>query len=273
MPDQPHPACPHEWGPMFSPAVGEKCRRRGEVRIRPHLTARPVTTAPAICGGAPCIAGTRVPVRSIRAFHAAGYSPAEIRNEYPALTIEQINAALTHGAQPMHDDQLNRFPPQPRIERIKRGTDWPPEMQAACDAVEATGDALLAADGGEDLGAVLGRQRAALTAFGHHVLALNRGRYPSHASEPASGPDGAPWPVMTAPLDQPDLRVRYTNYRGETATRQIRPVRLWFGSTEWHPEPQWLLTAVDMGKGELRDFAMCEMQPAQTEPAATADHG
>ena len=38
------------------------------------------------------------------------------------------------------------------------------------------------------------------------------------------------------------VKICYTNYRGETAIREITPKTIHFGSTEWHPEPQWLLT-------------------------------
>lgn len=48
----------------------------------------------------------------------------------------------------------------------------------------------------------------------------------------------------------------YTNWRGETAERTIIPQCIWFGSTEWHPEPQWLLTAIDMEKNAERDFPL-----------------
>lgn len=50
--------------------------------------------------------------------------------------------------------------------------------------------------------------------------------------------------------------IRYTNYRGETADRRIVPIRIRFGSTEWHPEPQWLLEAFDLDRGANRAFAM-----------------
>ncbi|MEL4069570.1 hypothetical protein WKW50_05420 [Ochrobactrum sp. GPK 3] len=53
----------------------------------------------------------------------------------------------------------------------------------------------------------------------------------------------------------PPVTVLYTNYRGETSERTITPIRPWFGSTEWHSEPQWLLRAYDHGKGAERDFA------------------
>jgi hypothetical protein len=38
--------------------------------------------------------------------------------------------------------------------------------------------------------------------------------------------------------------IRYTNYRGETADRRIVPICIRYGSTQWHPEPQWLLEAL-----------------------------
>jgi hypothetical protein len=52
------------------------------------------------------------------------------------------------------------------------------------------------------------------------------------------------------------LVITYTNWRGETSERMLMPVRLWYGATEWHPEPQWLLAAYDVDKGAIRDFAL-----------------
>lgn len=56
-----------------------------------------------------------------------------------------------------------------------------------------------------------------------------------------------------------DLLIDYTNWRGERSTRRIRPTHVWFGSTEWHPEPCWLLAALDVGKRAERDFAMASI--------------
>lgn len=50
--------------------------------------------------------------------------------------------------------------------------------------------------------------------------------------------------------------IAYTNHRGETAERRIIPSRLYFGSNEWHPEPQWLLDAFDVEKHAMRSFAV-----------------
>lgn len=43
------------------------------------------------------IAGTRIPVKSIKAFHKAGYSIDQIREQYPILTETDIKAALSYG--------------------------------------------------------------------------------------------------------------------------------------------------------------------------------
>lgn len=57
-------------------------------------------------------------------------------------------------------------------------------------------------------------------------------------------------------MTEMEARILYTNWRGETAWRRIMPARIWFGSTTWHPQAQWLLTAKDVDRGEDRDFAM-----------------
>lgn len=58
------------------------------------------------------------------------------------------------------------------------------------------------------------------------------------------------------PNPNQSVRIIYTNWRDETAERRIEPVRIWFGSTEWHKDPQWLLQAKDLEKNVLRDFAL-----------------
>ncbi len=42
------------------------------------------------------IAGTRIPVSSIKDFHDAGYSVTKIQREFPDLTPEDIEAAIAH---------------------------------------------------------------------------------------------------------------------------------------------------------------------------------
>jgi len=61
-------------------------------------------------------------------------------------------------------------------------------------------------------------------------------------------------------LSEAAVAILYRNWRGEVAVRQIVPGAaaraFWFGSTEWHPEPQWLVTATDVEKNASRDFAL-----------------
>lgn len=56
------------------------------------------------------------------------------------------------------------------------------------------------------------------------------------------------------------VRILYKNYRGEIGYRNIIPEKIWFGSTEWHNEEQWLLDAHDVEKKALRNFAMKDIQ-------------
>lgn len=58
----------------------------------------------------------------------------------------------------------------------------------------------------------------------------------------------------------------YKNYRGEIATRVVTPISVRFGSTEWHPEPQWLMKAFDHEKQAEREFAMMDITEPTTEP-------
>jgi hypothetical protein len=52
------------------------------------------------------------------------------------------------------------------------------------------------------------------------------------------------------------VRIDYTNHRGKRAYRLIVPRGIYFGLSEWHPEPQWLLDAHDFDKGKDRTFAL-----------------
>jgi hypothetical protein len=53
-------------------------------------------------------------------------------------------------------------------------------------------------------------------------------------------------------------KIDYTNHRGERRERVIGPpARVWLGRSPWHGDSvQWFLHAVDVEKGEERDFAL-----------------
>lgn len=66
------------------------------------------------------------------------------------------------------------------------------------------------------------------------------------------------------------LTFRYTNWRGETAVRTATPISLRWGTTEWHPKPDWLLRAYDHEKRAEREFALADCQfalPAEPDEA------
>lgn len=66
---------------------------------------------------------------------------------------------------------------------------------------------------------------------------------------------------MTAETqDDMAVRVRYTNWKGETSDRNILPQDIFFGANEFHPEPQWLLRCLDLDKNAERTFALRDIE-------------
>jgi uncharacterized protein (DUF433 family) len=56
-----------------------------------------VVSTPGVCGGKPCIAGTRIRVQDVYAWHELqGRSPGEIVSAFPQLTLADVYAALAH---------------------------------------------------------------------------------------------------------------------------------------------------------------------------------
>lgn len=53
---------------------------------------------PAIRGGKPCVKGTRITVYDVLEYLAGGMSEAEILEDFPDLTLEDIRAALAFAA-------------------------------------------------------------------------------------------------------------------------------------------------------------------------------
>jgi uncharacterized protein (DUF433 family) len=65
--------------------------------VMAHLAPR-ITTDPGICGGRPCIAGTRIRVSDVLDLLAGGETREEILLNYPQLKDEDITAALEYGS-------------------------------------------------------------------------------------------------------------------------------------------------------------------------------
>ena len=58
-----------------------------------------ITIDPAVCGGKPCIRGTRLWVSLVLDLLAGGMTEAELRAEYPQLSHEDVLAAIAYGAE------------------------------------------------------------------------------------------------------------------------------------------------------------------------------
>ena len=52
----------------------------------------------------------------------------------------------------------------------------------------------------------------------------------------------------------------YENHRGERADRRVEPRKVWFGTTEWHQNPQWLVECYDFDRKALRNYALSEIK-------------
>jgi predicted DNA-binding transcriptional regulator YafY len=72
------------------------------------------------------------------------------------------------------------------------------------------------------------------------------------------------------------VEIIYVNYRGERAIRHILPENMYWGSSEYHPEPQYLLKAYDLDRQAYRDFAMKDISSwknpqISSQPVTLAD--
>lgn len=68
-----------------------------------------ISIDPRICGGKPCIKGTRIWVSLILDFLADDMTEPELLDQYPSLTHEDVLAAIAYGAEAARE----RFIPIP----------------------------------------------------------------------------------------------------------------------------------------------------------------
>lgn len=64
-----------------------------------HALLERIAIDPQICGGKPCIRGTRIWVSLILDLLADGVSEADVLAEYPNLTRDDVRAAIAYGAE------------------------------------------------------------------------------------------------------------------------------------------------------------------------------
>jgi ADP-ribose pyrophosphatase YjhB (NUDIX family) len=74
-------------------------------------------------------------------------------------------------------------------------------------------------------------------------------------------------------LKRLEVEIDYVNHRGERSIRRIIPIGIRFGSTEYHPELQWLMCANDLTKDDVRTFAMKDIYGWRVPTGAIPDPG
>ena len=66
-----------------------------------------IESKPEVCGGRPCVAGTRIRVQDIYSWHEnEGVSPDEIVSRFPQITLADVYAALSYYWD--HRDEIQR---------------------------------------------------------------------------------------------------------------------------------------------------------------------
>lgn len=65
-----------------------------------------IVAQPDVCHGKPCVRGTRVLASVILDNLAEGMSPAEVVQEYPPLTLEDVRAAMAYAATLVREEEL-----------------------------------------------------------------------------------------------------------------------------------------------------------------------
>lgn len=70
--------------------------RNGAGKVSRRMAAGQVVRVRGVQGSERVIAGTRVPIRTIRELHEGGVSKRDILRDYPGLTARDVDAALRH---------------------------------------------------------------------------------------------------------------------------------------------------------------------------------
>ncbi len=57
-------------------------------------------------------------------------------------------------------------------------------------------------------------------------------------------------------LERIAIAVKYKNWKGEIAIRKIAPAEIYFDSSEYHKDKQWLLKVWDLDKKDYGTYAL-----------------
>lgn len=65
-----------------------------------------IKSTPGVCGGDPCIAGTRIPVWGLEQARQLGISEADMLEDYPSLDKSDLSAAWAYVE--LHREEIER---------------------------------------------------------------------------------------------------------------------------------------------------------------------
>ena len=75
-------------------SIGNRRMDTGPYQV---IEKRHIDTVPGVCGGKPCITGTRIRVWDVHVWHdLQGMTPEEIVAEFPQVTVADVHAALMY---------------------------------------------------------------------------------------------------------------------------------------------------------------------------------
>ena len=92
------------------------------------------------------------------------------------------------------------------------------------------------------------------------------GSDPGAAAGPGGGekdswsPNPESPPKIHSQEEKKKVTILYTNWKGDTNYRNIIPMSVEFKATQWHPEEQWILNAMDVDKNAQRAFAIKDIK-------------
>lgn len=69
------------------------------------------------------------------------------------------------------------------------------------------------------------------------------------------------------------VHIVFIDSSGDQHERRVVPDRIWFGSTDWYPEPGWLLEGYDVDRGAVRCFAMSQIRDFVPDNKSYVPHG
>lgn len=61
--------------------------------------------------------------------------------------------------------------------------------------------------------------------------------------------------IVGKETDRIIAKVRYKNWKGEIGIRQIIPLEIFYGNSEYHTEEQWLMRVWDIDRKDYRVYA------------------